>query len=253
RNEAAAVAFRSAQARFDEGKFHDAAEDFAYVVERYPHAPLGRLAALYRAHALARQGDQAAAATAYGEYLASAADFDYLRQEALVGLARAKEASGDTAGALDAYTQAGALPGPYRDDALLSAARLEQAAGHADRAQAIYAGLVKDAADPETKALAAAKVPGAARPAGGVAEGTAARSFRSAQSLLFKPHELRDSPTHWGKNHAPLDDLRSHTRLARRRALALRRRPRGRPWRLRLRQATAAAGASAAGRRIWRR
>ena len=32
RNEAAAVAFRSAQARFDEGKFHDAAEDFAYVV-----------------------------------------------------------------------------------------------------------------------------------------------------------------------------------------------------------------------------
>ena len=173
RNEAAAVAFRSAQARFDEGKFHDAAEDFAYVVERYPHAPLGRLAALYRAHALARQGDQAAAATAYGEYVASAADFDYLRQEALVGLARAKEASGDTAGALDAYTQAGALPGPYRDDALLSAARLEQAAGHADLAQAIYAGLVKDAADPETKAFAAAKVPGAARPADGVAEDTA--------------------------------------------------------------------------------
>src|SRR5207245_2905995 len=87
RNEAAAVAFRSAQGRFDEGKFQDAAQDFAYVVERYPHAPLGRLAALYRAHALARQGDQAAA-------------------------------------------------------------------------------------DPETKALAAAKVPGAARPADGVAEGT---------------------------------------------------------------------------------
>src|SRR5256885_484026 len=113
------------------------------------------------------QGDQAAAATAYGEYVASAADFDYLRQEALVGLARAKEASGDTAGALDAYTQAGALPGPYRDDALLSAARLEQAAGHADLAQAIYAGLVKDAADPETKGFPAAEGPRAARPAGG--------------------------------------------------------------------------------------
>ena len=34
RNDAAAVAFRSAQARFDEGKFQEAAQDFAYVVER---------------------------------------------------------------------------------------------------------------------------------------------------------------------------------------------------------------------------
>src|SRR5439155_844024 len=84
-------------------------QDFANVVERYPGAPFGRLAVLYRAHALARQGDQAAAATAYGEYLASAAVPVYLHQEALVGLARAKEAAGDTAGALDAYTQAGAL------------------------------------------------------------------------------------------------------------------------------------------------
>src|SRR6266404_5845096 len=107
RNDAAAVAFGSAQARFDEGKFQDAAQDFAYVVERYPGAPFARLAALYRAHAL------------------------------------------------------------------LSAARLEQAAGHAERAQAIYAGLLKDAADPATKAFVAAKVPGAARPTGGAAEGTA--------------------------------------------------------------------------------
>src|SRR3989454_5290904 len=125
RNEAAAVAFRSAQARFDEGKFHDAAEDFAYVVERYPHAPLGRLAALYPAHALARQGDQAAAATAYGEYLASAAVPDYLRQEALVGLARAKEAAGDMAGGPRAYTQAGARPVGYPAGAPLSAPRRE--------------------------------------------------------------------------------------------------------------------------------
>ncbi len=174
RNDAAAVAFRSARESFDEGKFQEAAQGFAYVVERYPGAPFGRLAVLYRAHALARQGDQAAAATAaYGEYLASAVVPDYLRQEALVGLARAKEAAGDTAGALDAYTQAGALPGAYRDDALLSAARLEQAAGHADRAQAIYAGLLKNAVDPATKAFVAAKVPGAARPTGGAAEGTA--------------------------------------------------------------------------------
>ena len=170
RYDAAAVAFRSAQARFDEGKFQDAVGDFAYVAERYPRTPFGRLAGLYRAHALARQGDQAAAATAYAEYLASAGRVDYLRQEALMGLGRAKEATGDAAGALDAYTQAGALPGPYRDEARLAAARLEQAAGHADRAQAIYAGLLADAADPATKSFVAAKVPNAARPTGGGAE-----------------------------------------------------------------------------------
>lgn len=173
RNEAAAVAFRSAQARLDEGKFQDAAQGFAYVVERYPHAPFGRLAALYRAHALARQGDQGAAATAYEEYLASAAATGYLRQEALVGLGRAREATGDTAGTLDAYTQAGALPGAYREDALLNAARLEQAAGHTERAQAIYAGLLENAADPETRTFVAAKLPSAARPTGANAEGTA--------------------------------------------------------------------------------
>jgi len=167
RNDAAAIAFRSAQARFAEGNFKDAAQDFAYVVERYPRTPFGRLAGLYRAHALAREGDQAAAATAYGEYLAGAAPTDYLRQEALVGLGRAKEATGDTAGALDAYVQAGARPGPYRDDARLAAARLEQAAGNTERAQAIYAELLKDAADPAMKAFVAAKVPGAARPSDG--------------------------------------------------------------------------------------
>src|SRR2546427_1094599 len=123
RNDAAAVAFGSAQARFDEGKFQDAAQDFAYVVERYPGAPFARLAALYRAHALARQGDQAAAATAYGEYLASAAVPDYLRQEALVGLARAKEAAGDMAGAPDAHNPARAPPGPDRGGAPLGAPR----------------------------------------------------------------------------------------------------------------------------------
>src|SRR2546427_6716916 len=138
RNDAAAVAFRSAQARFDEGKFQDAAQDFAYVVERYPGAPFGRLAAPYRAHALALQGDQAAAATAYGEYLASAAVPDYLRQEALVGLARAKEAAGETAGALDAYTPARAPPGPHRDDPLLGPSPPRPAARPAQRAPAGY-------------------------------------------------------------------------------------------------------------------
>ncbi len=164
--EAAGIAFRGAQARFAAGKFPEAAEEFAYVLEHYPHTAYGRIAGLYRAHALAKQGDQAGAVTAYGEYLAHAPAIDYLRQEALLGLGRAKEATGDAAGALDAYTQASALLGPYHTDALLNAARLEEAAGQADKARQTYASLLKEATDPETKALAAAKVPGGTPGAG---------------------------------------------------------------------------------------
>ena len=162
--EAAAVAFRVAQAQFDAGRYADAGNAFADVASAHAHTPFGRLAILSRGHALARQGDAAGAAMAYGEYLATSPDAEYLRQEALTGLGRAREATGDTAGALEAYTQAGDLRGPYRTDALLAAARLHEAAGHADQARAIYTDLLKDAADPETRALLAAKVPSASQP-----------------------------------------------------------------------------------------
>jgi predicted TPR repeat methyltransferase len=82
----------------------------------------------------------------------------------LFGLAHAKEAAGDTAGALDAYTQAGALAGPYRTDALLGAGRLHEASGRADDARAVYEGLLKDAGDPETKALLTQKLAAVGKP-----------------------------------------------------------------------------------------
>jgi hypothetical protein len=173
-NESAAAAFRAAEGRFAAGSFPDAARQFADVAADYPRAPFGRLAALYRAHAIARQNDAAGAASAYAEYLAGSPPTDYLRQEALVGLAHAKEASGDASAALDAYTQAGAVAGPYRTDALLAAARLQEAAGRASEARAIYASL-KDASDPEVQALLATKLPPEERhePAtGATAEGT---------------------------------------------------------------------------------
>ena len=164
-NEAAAVDFRSAQAQFDAARYTEAAGAFAEVASAHPHTPFGRLATLYRAHALTRGGDAAAAATAYGEYLASSPDSEYLRQEALTGLARSREATGDGAGALEAYTQAGDLGGPYRTDALLGAARLHEAAGRSDQARDIYARLLKDASDPETRALLLAKLPAGSHPA----------------------------------------------------------------------------------------
>jgi tetratricopeptide (TPR) repeat protein len=159
RNATAAADFRSAQAAFEAGQNQESARAFAAVAEIYPRAPFGRLAVLYRAHALARAGDAAGAAVAYGEYLASSPATDYLRQEALTGLAHAREASGDTAAALDAYTQAAALDGPFRTDASLAAARLQEASGHADQAKEIYARLLREAPDPETKAFLATKLP----------------------------------------------------------------------------------------------
>ena len=157
-NEAAALRFGSAHEVFDGGRFGEAAEAFAALARDYPRTPSGRLAPLYRAHAIARQGDASAAATAYGEFLAASGRPGYLTQEALTGLGRAKEASGDSEGALEAYTRAGALEGPFRTDALLSAARLHEAAGHADQARDIYAGLLKDASEPDLRALLRSKL-----------------------------------------------------------------------------------------------
>jgi tetratricopeptide (TPR) repeat protein len=171
RSEAAAVAFRSAQSQFDAARYAEAAGAFAEVASAHPHTPFGRLAGLYRAHALARAGEAAAAATAYTEYLATSPGSEYLRQEALAGLARGREATGDTSGALDAYTQAGDLRGPYRTDALLGAARLLEAAGRTDQAREIYTRLLKEAADPETRALLLAKLPPSSRPAEPVPDG----------------------------------------------------------------------------------
>jgi len=164
RNESAAIAFATAQASFEAGQFGPAGQGFMQAAEDYPGTPFGRLAKLYRAHALARQGESSDAATAYGEYLAGTPDTEYLRQEGLFGLGHAKEASGDAAGALDAFTQAGALNGPYRTDALLGVARLQDAAGHAAEARAIYDVLLKDAADDELKALLTAKLAASGEP-----------------------------------------------------------------------------------------
>src|SRR6185503_13925456 len=132
--DAAAVRLQSAQALFDSKKFADAATEFGAVGSEYPRTPAGRLAGLYRGHALAAQPDAAGAAAAYA---------DYLRQEALLGLGRARDASGDARAAGDAYQQASDIPGPFRTQAQLALARLEDAAGNGEKARALYAELLK--------------------------------------------------------------------------------------------------------------
>jgi hypothetical protein len=108
---------------------------------------------------MARQGDNAAAATEYAEYLAGGPETPYLRQEALLDLGRAKEAGGDAAGALDVFTQAGTIDGPFKREALLAAARVQEAAGRAAEAQILYAQLLKESPDPELRAFLVSKLP----------------------------------------------------------------------------------------------
>jgi tetratricopeptide (TPR) repeat protein len=165
RNEAAAADFNAAHELLAAAKHEEAATAFEEVATKYPSAPFGHLARLYRGHALARRGDAAGAAAAYTEYLASDPPAAYLRQEALASLGRAKEASGDTAGALDAYTQAGAVEGPYRTDALLGAARMHERAGEADKAREIYARLLAENPQGDLRPLLASKLPGSQPPA----------------------------------------------------------------------------------------
>ena len=98
---AAAVRFQAAHDDFQASRWAEAADAFAGLARDYPGTPYGRLASLYQGHALSRKPDPAAAATAYGEFLAGSPPTDYLRQEALLGLARAREVTGDAAGARD--------------------------------------------------------------------------------------------------------------------------------------------------------
>jgi predicted negative regulator of RcsB-dependent stress response len=158
--DAAAARFTKAQSMFDEKKYADAAAEFDAVATAYPRTASGRLARLYRAHALAHQPDPAGASTAYADYLESNPPTDYLRQEALVGLGHTAEAKSDTNAAMDAYRQAIDAGGPFTTQARLALARLEEAAGNAEKARQLYADVLQSPdLDPETRQELSAKVP----------------------------------------------------------------------------------------------
>jgi len=163
--DAAAVKLQSAQALFEQKKFGDAATEFAAVTAAYPRTPSGRLATLYRAHALAEGSDPAAAAAAYGEYLATTPPTDYLRQQALLGMAHAQEAAKDTPAATETYQQAADIDGPFRTQAQLALARLAEASGASDKARTLYAEIIKAPdLDADTRQAIGAKLPASAAP-----------------------------------------------------------------------------------------
>lgn len=156
---AAAVRFQSAHDEFQASRWEEAGEAFAGLGRDYPGTGYGRLAALYQGHALLRKPDPAAAAAAYGGFLAASPPTDYLRQEALMGLGAAREASADAPGAHDAYEQAATIEGPFRSDARLSLARLYEAGGQPDRAKELYLAVLKESPSGFARTVLEAKIP----------------------------------------------------------------------------------------------
>jgi hypothetical protein len=162
RTQEADLQFQQAQAQLERGSPATAATQFEALERNASSTSYGQLAGLYRGHALLKQGDAAGAATAYTQYLSTASAPDYLRQQALIGLGRAKETANDASGAHDAYLQAEKLAGPATAEASLGVARMLEAQGRTDQARAIYARLAKDAPEGWIKAYAETKAPGVA-------------------------------------------------------------------------------------------
>lgn len=144
RAEAAAAAFAKAREELAAGHVKAAAAKFSEIERKYHGTPGASLAQLYEGHAAMRQGEPLRAAAAYQRYLEAGAASSYLRQEALVGLAAAREETGDVQAALSALAQAASIPGPFETEARLAEARLRVAAGEPEKARAIYASLLAE-------------------------------------------------------------------------------------------------------------
>lgn len=139
---AAGIRFSAAHAEFLDGRHADAATSFDGLHRDYGDTPFGRLALLYRGHALARGNDPAGAAAAYEAFLARGLDAEYLRQEALVGLGQVRVAGGDPAGARAAFAEAAEIAGPFRTEARLALARLAESEGDSQGARELYAAIL---------------------------------------------------------------------------------------------------------------
>jgi predicted negative regulator of RcsB-dependent stress response len=155
----AAARFHEAYTAFRNDRFEEASRGFAEVADTFGSSPFGRLARLYRGHALAHQQEESGAVTAYQEYLEDDPRTEYLQQIALADMADALELAGDVTAARTTYAQAAALPGPFRRSAHLSEARLAMAAGDTEAAQAIYRDELARGADGPLRAFLESQLP----------------------------------------------------------------------------------------------
>jgi predicted negative regulator of RcsB-dependent stress response len=160
-----AARFHEAYTAFRNERWEEASRAFGDVADTFAGSPFGRLARLYRGHALARQQDAAGAETAYRAYLEAAPGTDYLHQIALTDLADAQERAGDANAARATYAEAASLPGPFRRTARLAEARLSIVAGDTQAAQAVYRQELERWAEGPLRAFLESQLPASARPA----------------------------------------------------------------------------------------
>jgi predicted negative regulator of RcsB-dependent stress response len=156
-----AARFHEAYTAYRNERWEDAGRGFAEVAETYAGSPFGRLARLYRGHALARQRDDSGAEAAYRSYLEADPDTDYLRQIALVDLADVQERAGDTGSARTTYAEAAGLPGPFRRSARLAEARLALVAGDTEAARTAYRDELQRGAEGPLRAFLESQLPAA--------------------------------------------------------------------------------------------
>jgi tetratricopeptide (TPR) repeat protein len=110
----------------------------------YPSTDAARTAALAAGAAHLRLAAWDAAITEYESYLAGAPAKDSLAFVAIEGVARAKEAKGDVAGALAAYERLQSQASARGDRATLERARLLVASGKADEARKLLEGFAQE-------------------------------------------------------------------------------------------------------------
>ncbi|HTP52101.1 MAG TPA: hypothetical protein VMK42_15505 [Anaeromyxobacteraceae bacterium] len=124
------------------------------VQRAYPSSEAARTATLAAAEAHLKLSAYDAALADFESYLASAKAGDSLAFLASEGVARAKEAKGDLAGALAAFEQIPSLNPAYADRAALERARLLARQGKADEAKKILQSFNQDFKDSQAKSEA---------------------------------------------------------------------------------------------------
>ncbi|HWP65225.1 MAG TPA: tetratricopeptide repeat protein [Candidatus Limnocylindria bacterium] len=165
--EAASAGFQLAHGKFAARDYAPAALEFETVAREYASTSFGRLAVLYRGHALLQSGDAAGAAAAYQDFLARFDEDAALEQLAQTNLAYAQEQLGDTASARTTAERAAERSGPYRVEALLTYARLSEAAGDTAAAQDAYRKVLAENPDAQTRTFVQSRLPDGGEPPAG--------------------------------------------------------------------------------------
>jgi predicted negative regulator of RcsB-dependent stress response len=120
------------------GNFSQASTQLADVGNRWESKQPGQIAKLFAADASLRASDYAAASVLL-EHVADTSSLpEYLRQQARVNLAFAREQRGDVKQAAQDYADAAAVQGPYTAVAVLGEARCRESLGDAKGARQLY-------------------------------------------------------------------------------------------------------------------